>query len=663
LIPSNSMHFTSLVLFVVLALGIHTTTASSEGTLRKLVVPVFVDGEPSGETSVATINTNAQGIPFISGNSATEVTYAQGRWAAENRLWQMEWNRRLVNGTLAEIFGLEFVLYDGIFRKLGFNLAVIENMNYLSSEVVSILKAYVMGINDYLDTNPDLPPEFEAYGLSKPVHFAPSDALLQLKLLSMEMGFPQIVVELERAALLEVITPKRLKEITPYNAESPIIIPQWPPSKTPKKVNDVSPTAVAWKQFIESKGLKVADELRETAKVFRTLARTRGYASNNWVVHGDKTASGKPLLCNDPHLLYSAPMVWYLVGLEYPGYKAMGTALPIIPGVIIGRSDLVAWGFTNMEADVGDFYVMNSSSDGTQYWHDNQWKPYVHRKEMIYVKGLKSPLVQEIYETVYGPVVIGNPVGLENKLVMSLKWNDITTNDTSPEAIIGFGKAKNITEFMKYLSYVQSLNMNAVMADVNGDIAYHSIGALPNRKPGDDGALPKPGNGSLDWNGIVPFDELPMTVNPKEGWIASANNMIVPPDSSYPHVIAPLDDFDPGFRATRITDLLKKTDQHTVQTMAEIQGSVTSTMFTRYMPSIKGLKSSNATVQKWIDMLREWDGDEQKNSQLPTIFEGWVECLGTVTNLELGSEFHNEMFTIYTFNSGRYIMFVSFGKL
>eukprot|EP00005_Dracoamoeba_jomungandri_P000892 CAMPEP_0174251798 /NCGR_PEP_ID=MMETSP0439-20130205/1506_1 /TAXON_ID=0 /ORGANISM="Stereomyxa ramosa, Strain Chinc5" /LENGTH=791 /DNA_ID=CAMNT_0015332213 /DNA_START=27 /DNA_END=2402 /DNA_ORIENTATION=+ len=639
-----------LSVFYVLVFSVCVFSGES---LRKLVVPVFVDGEPSGETSVASIKINEQGIPFISGDSETQVLYAQGQWAAENRLWQMEWNRRLVNGSLAEIFGLEYVVYDGIFRKLGYNNAVIDNLNYLSDDVVNNLKAYVKGVNDYLDTNPELPPEFGVYGIPKPVHFAPSDPLLQVKLLSLEMGLPQIIKELERAALLEIITPERLKELLPYNKESPIIIPQWPPSKHPKEVDQVSPTAVAWKQFIESSGLKVADKLRELAAQLKTISPARGYASNNWVVHGNKTASGKPLLCNDPHLIFTAPMIWYLIGLECPTYKAMGTALPMVPGVIIGRSDMVGWGFTNMDADVGDFYVMNSSSDGSKYWHDNQWKPYVVRKEMIKVKGAKEPIVQEIHETVYGPVMIGNPTGLEKELVMSLKWNDLDPKDRSGDALIGFGKARNITEFMQYLSFVDTLNMNAVMADQNGDIAYHSIGSLPDRRPGDDGALPKPGNGSMDWLGMVPFNELPMTVNPKDGWIASANNIIVPPDSSYPHVIAPLDNYDPGFRATRIVELLKQTDKHTIQTMKDIQGSVVDTMFPRFMPALKALKSSNATVQKWIDKLRSWDGDEQKESELATVFQGWFECLGTVTDIELGSELHNSIFTINTFNSGK----------
>lgn len=362
-------------------------------------------------------------------------------------------------------------------------------------------------------------------------------------------------------------------------------------------------------------------------------------ASNNWVVAGKYTDTGKPILCNDPHLHFQTPSLWMLMRLNSPQYSAVGAALPLgLPGIVIGANADIAWGYTNVMSLEEQLFVMQTrkQDDSVQYFHNGVWKDFDVLQEQFNVSGVVKTVT--VFYSVYGPVA---EVG--DGTFISLYWTGLSLQDTSPDAAIGVGYASNHDEWLDAMSYWVSANQNAIFAD-GSDIAYHTVGLLHERLPGDSGQLPLPGDGTMDFfDRAIKFEDLPQLLNPERGYIFSANNRILAVGQTEYTVFPQFDGLITGFRAQRIGELLQaQIDAQvpiTVDYMASIQGDQTTLMKSWLSPSIALIDASQLSpdASSRLSSMQAWDGKLDLASDNGPVFEVFWLCLKNATYFKLGN--------------------------
>lgn len=308
-----------------------------------------------------------------------------------------------------------------------------------------------------------------------------------------------------------------------------------------------------------------------------TPGRENSNGSNNWVLSGNRSTTGKPLPANDPHLGLGVPSVWYLAHLESPDLRVIGATLPGIPGIILGRNDRIAWGFTNMNADVQDLLVEKLvSGDPNSYVIPEGPQPFMVRNEIIHVR--ESNIIEfEVRETIHGPVISDassrTAAAVNENHVVSLAWTALHKHDTTARPILHMNRARNWDEFVEALRWFKEPQQNVVYADVDGNIGYHAVGRIPVRGPTNTvrGTMPVPGwEGNYDWSGYIPFEELPHAFNPNDGTLATANQRTI--DDSYPHFIAR--DWATPYRIRRLETLLAQTEKHSLSDMQRMQDDI-----------------------------------------------------------------------------------------
>eukprot|EP01114_Cavostelium_apophysatum_P012683 TRINITY_DN2897_c0_g1_i5.p1 TRINITY_DN2897_c0_g1~~TRINITY_DN2897_c0_g1_i5.p1 ORF type:complete len:723 (+),score=186.55 TRINITY_DN2897_c0_g1_i5:265-2169(+) len=331
----------------------------------------------------------------------------------------------------------------------------------------------------------------------------------------------------------------------------------------------------------------------------------RDKASNNWVVSGDRTASGKPLLANDPHLALAVPSIWVLMHLESPDYSVIGATFAGIPGIVIGRNSEISWGMTIVGADVQDLYIIDEepNSENQKYWSNGELKEYEVRTEWIQVKGQTLPERLDVRETVYGPVV-NNILDLKESPPLALRWVAFEPNDTTSMTVLAMNFAKNWEEFREAMKLYIIPSMNFVYADRAGNIGYQCPGRVPIRKLGHTGKYPVHSNDSFDWQGYIPFEELPHTLNPPEGFIATANNKVTP--SNYNYTLLADNDYDLGYRAKRISDRIREIGTKiTVEDMKALHKDVKSLIASDFAPVFENMKEPfpSNDVKEWRNKL------------------------------------------------------------
>eukprot|EP00761_Pharyngomonas_kirbyi_P012726 gb/GECH01012753.1/.p1 GENE.gb/GECH01012753.1/~~gb/GECH01012753.1/.p1 ORF type:complete len:727 (+),score=126.92 gb/GECH01012753.1/:1-2181(+) len=393
---------------------------------------------------------------------------------------------------------------------------------------------------------------------------------------------------------------------------------------------------------------RMMKHLRIGFKSHQPHDETRARASNNWVVSGSMTASGKPILCNDPHMGTSAPMLWYIAHLHVPGaLDVAGATLPGLPGVVIGRNEHISWGITNVGADVQDLFIMQETANGTKYIHGNGTRDYDISEETIKVKGASSETIQ-VRRSIYGPVindVIPDFTDEERHALPPLCFSWVPAmpgiHDITMEAFWGLMVAENWNDFSQALSKLTSPSQNFIYSDVNNNIGLYIPGKMPLRRLGHTGKYPVLGNGDFDWLGYIPFEELPFVLNPKDrSYLASANNAGVP--ETYAHVITK--DWSPGYRAQRITQVLQHLEDNNTSVDVDVMRSLQQDQVTLQWEDMKYLvKQMNQSLdnlqlqdsdkqREWIGKLMEWDGNEARSldTQVATVYEGWVQELSRV---------------------------------
>ncbi|HEX9963215.1 MAG TPA: penicillin acylase family protein, partial [Pyrinomonadaceae bacterium] len=476
----------------------------------------------AGLKESVTIRRDERGIPYIEAANDADLYFAQGFVTAQDRLWQMDVLRRVPRGELSEIFGKQVLEEDKRWRRFGFAKIVEDGMPTLSPGLRAALENYARGVNAYIATLDEktLPVEFRILQY-KPRDWRPADSLIIGKILADALSSTW-QTDLLRASL-QGLRKDKLADLT----------------------NNVTPFDVVLfgkDAEVESRKTKAQSQLRITNYELRIANREKeirqssleriGFhaeelaASNNWVISGRRTLDGKPILANDPHLLASAPNIWYLSHLTAPGTRVSGVTFPGAPGIVLGHNEFIAWGATNVGPDVQDLYREQFDAQG-RVKTPGGWENPKTRREEIKVRG--NPLspatetqVLEVTETRNGVIITE-----EGGQKLALKWTALDPKNQEFEAFFFLNRARNWEDFKNALKKYGGATQNFVYADTAGNIGWYAAGRIPIRRTGE-GELPYDGATSDgDWTGYIPFEELPNLYNPAEGFIVTANQRIV----------------------------------------------------------------------------------------------------------------------------------------
>jgi penicillin amidase len=571
-----------------------------------------------------TIRRDERGIPYIEATNDDDLYFAQGYITASDRLWQMDVQRRAARGELAEIFGQAALDQDKRHRTFGFANVVDETAAHLPPDLSAVLNAYAKGVNAYIDsrTNQNLPPEFLILQY-KPRPWMPADSLAVGKLMA-EYLSTSWQIDIMRAAMASLPKDKRdalLPEVSPRDV---LVVGK---DRTAGKVTHRAPLSPAPRpnaQVLAAVAETIDNDRRsaELLGVFDQLPRIQ--ASNNWVVSGKRTVSGKPLLANDPHIPASAPSVWYLTELSAPGMHVAGVTFPGAPGIIVGHNDRIAWGVTNLGPDVQDVYLEKFDKDNPgRYLTPDGWLDAEIRHEQIKVrKGFGDATTDtqtfDVTLTRHGPIILE-----KNSERYALRWTALDPILNEAGAFLQANRARNWKEFTAALSTYGGPTQNFVYADVDGHIGYYGAGKIPVRKSGD-GSVPYDGSTDAgEWTGWIPFDKLPHVYDPPVGIIVTANQRVIGAD--YPYFLT--HHWAQPYRARRIFDLLSQKPKLTSDDFRKIQGDVYSIGLASFAhDSARILKpAASADDQKLRDTvaaLEKWDGEVKAESAVaPLAFQ------------------------------------------
>lgn len=579
----------------------------------------------AGDSDTVEVLREPSGIVHIQADDENDLFFAQGFVHAQDRLWQMDYQRRFGEGRLSEVLGSNTVQQDIFLRTLGLYQAAEFAYQNLDSETKQVVNDYTAGINAYLATKPDLPVEFSLLKY-EPEPWQPANVLVVNKIQSLLLG-NNLQTELLRSQLLtKGLSLERIQELLPpYSENAPTILQasdlqQSVLQTKPKETSIESPEQIG-QMNIELQSFEILnDTISEPVQ-----------ASNNWVVSGSRTTTGKPFLANDPHLPLQVPSVWYQIHLESPSVNVIGATLPGLPGVVTGYNSQIAWGITNVEADVQDLYILEETADRTGYFYQDQVQPYQVRTETILVKDAAA-IPFQVRSSVYGPV-ISDALGLNQPL--ALHWVSLEPVDGTLKAFLDINQADNWKEFKAGLQSYVAPSLSFVYADVEGNIGYLASGKLPIRQPGHSGLYPILGTGEFDWQGFIPFEELPQVLNPESGFIVTGNNKVTP--SNYPYEIS--GDFAEPYRAERIRELILSKDKLSFEDMQTIQLDQVSLLYQDFRPILETLNPLSEQATIWRDRLLSWDGNTQPSSVEATVFEAWYTQLTQLPTAVVGQEY------------------------
>jgi len=561
-------------------------------------------------------------IPHVNAKSQADAYFALGYLHASERSWQMEMNRRIASGRLSEILGSDTVKIDRFVRTLGIKRAAERQFDRYPVSAKRLLQAYADGVNaGNAQLGWALPVEYFLTG-SKPGHWSPTDSVAWMLMMAYDLG-GNWQKELQRLELSQYLTTKQVWEVvTPYEPGEPVSNMDFSKLYKDLKVFHPSPGPAEGRP----KNLP-ATELSQ----WDQMGGKDGVGSNNWALSGKLSATGKPLLANDPHLGLSAPAIWYFAHLEAPGLNVIGGTLPGIPAVVLGRTDKFAWSFTNTGPDVQDLYIeqIDTNNPG-MYRGPDGLLPFKVHQEIIDIKGAPS-LTFLVKETRHGPVISDSYARAKrvidtDRYALALRWTALDIENQSVAGLFEMNRASDLEHFKQALRKNYAPMQNVVMADVEGNIAYQAAGVAPKRilHHGLYGVAPAPGwDKQYDWNGYVPFEQLPASSNPEQGWIATANQRIIAANDPNPLT----SDWDLPTRYDRIVDLIKSKNIHSVDDMKIMQGDTLSLAATPLLELFKASQSSHPLSAKAMEIGREFDGNMKVDSAGALIFNAWADQL------------------------------------
>ncbi len=570
----------------------------------------------AGAAAEIEIERDEHGIPSISAASEHDAYFGLGVVHAQDRLWQLETHRRIAAGRLAEVFGEGALETDRFLRALGVRRAAQAQWLQLPAASRAALQAYADGVNAVLkDGLRARPPEFVLLGIN-PEPWQPVDSLAWALMMAWDLG-GNWTTELLRLRLALQMTVSRINQLLPaYPGETALPTADYAALYRSLKL-DSATTATAW--------LKLPD--------IAPPSGVEGVGSNNWVLSGSRTRSGKPLLANDPHLRLSAPALWYFARLQAPGLKVAGATLPGAPGVLLGQNETIAWGFTNTGPDVQDLYLEQTDpQDPTRYRTPQGWAAFEAFTETIKVKG-RPDVTMTVRSTRHGPVIsdagtAADVLGPREKPthVLALRWTALDADNDAVGPSLAMQRARSVAEFFAATRGWVAPMQNMVVADLDGHIGVVSPGRVPVRRADNDlhGLAPAPGwDARYDWAGWVPADETPRQTDPESGFIATANQRITAP--GYPHFIT--SEWALPYRQQRIEQLLAARPRHSIEDLAALQGDVKSLAVPALLPWLLKAKSVHPLATAAQAQLAGFDGTMAADRAAPLIYWAWQRQL------------------------------------
>ncbi len=529
------------------------------------------------------------GVPHIYAQDTHDLYFALGFVHAQDRLWQMEFRRRLVSGTLAEVLGKPALAADRLMRRMGLRRAAQRQLPEIDSEARASLEAYTAGVNSLIQgKKARLPVEFRL------LRFRPKPwALVDVAALAKWQGWVlsgNWDTEIVRSWIIDRLGAEAAAELEPpYPEGGPLTLPP---------------------------GARYHPSDGELLKEYQALARLapRAGGSNNWVVDGSKSTTGKPLLANDPHLPPEMPGTWYEVHLSGAGLDVVGASLAGLPAVVIGHNRRIAWGVTASTVDQQDLYVIQVNPENSrQYRYQGRWRDGEVAYEPIWVRGRTEPVMEEVLITHHGPVV--SPAIDGESRALALRSVPLESM-----ALIRAGQrlmaAQNWDEFRDALQAWSSPGLNFVYADVDGNIGYQLAGHVPIRRKGR-GMVPAPGwEKGYEWNGYVPFDELPHSYNPEEHFVATANNRIDQGNGRYPIYGDWLD----GYRVRRIVEMLQAKEKLSVDDFRAMHADCFSLAGREMAQHLARLQPEDEKSRRALEYIRDWDYRLSADSVAATLY-------------------------------------------
>lgn len=556
----------------------------------------------AGISAPVSIVRDTHGVVTIRAQTMTDAYFALGFVHAQDRLWQMDFMRRLGAGRLSEVAGPAALNTDKFFRTLGLARVAERNLATLSAEARGALDSYAAGVNAYLDhRSGPLPPQFSLLRY-RPEPWRAADSLIWGRLMAFRLS-GNWEDELMRARLASRLPPEMIADLWPgYPTDGPVVLGE------------------GTKAELQPLFDKLADALPRAGR--RGLS-----ASNSWAVDGRLSASGHPVLANDPHLGLQSPSQWYLVRIETPELTLAGATAPGVPFHILGHNDAIAWGMTSAHGDTQDLFVerLDPSNPG-RYLTPEGSAPFDQRNEVIKIRGRKTDQSLAVRQTRHGPVlsdIVPNPPA-DERHVLALADPALRGDDRTGEALYRLNRARDWNAFAAALADFHSPQQALIYADRAGTIGLYVPGRVPIRRTGQ-GVLPVPGwTGEYDWTGFVPFAALPHARNPESRRIVAANNRLVP--SGYPYFLT--HDWEAPFRAMRIEEMLAQAGRNgTVafdvhRTMQNDDASVAVKLLLPRM--IDALPPTSSVI---VDRLRNWDGKMDRDRMEPLVYAAWLRAL------------------------------------
>jgi penicillin amidase len=565
------------------------------------------------------IQRDAQGIPTIRAGSVRDAMFGLGVAHAQDRLWQMETHRRISAGRLSEVFGDGTQDTDRFLRMLGVRRVAAAQWAAASPASREALLAYADGVNAVIGSLRARPPEFLILGI-QPEPWTPEDSLAWAIMMAWDLG-ANWHTELIRLRLALKMPKERIDQL----------LPPYP--------GDAVPQTLDYAAFYRSLKLDGQQALAEPA-VLKLLAIApesglEGTGSNSWVLAGSRTATGKPMLANDPHLKLSTPALWYFARIEAPGLDLGGATMPGLPGVVVGQNKHIAWGFTNTGPDVQDTYLERiKPDDPDQYQTPTGWARFETRQEVIRVKG-KPDVAITVRSTRHGPVLsdaalagLGDePAGslgpkARPAYAVALRWTGLDADHDITASTLKMNAADSVDTFITATRGWFVPMQNMAVADDAGRIALVSPGRVPLRRPDNDlqGLAPAPGwEARYDWAGYLPADQVPLIRDPAAGFIANANQKVTLPD--YPHFIS--HHWALPFRHQRIVQLMAAQPTHSLADVGRMQADVKSLAVAQLLPRLRQAQSTHPLAAAAMAQLAGFDGTMAADKAAPLIYWAW----------------------------------------
>ncbi len=553
------------------------------------------------------------GVPHLFAQNEHDLFFAQGYVHAQDRFWQMHFSRTVASGRLSSLFGEGPLPADRYLRTIGLRRSAERDLAQLSADTRAILQAYSDGVNAFLKSHEGkLPIELTILNIH-PDPWSPVDTLAWSRALSLNLSLNS-PLEMARLQMTSKLSQDAIRQlIPPYPEAGPFIVPS-PALPIPAL------------QVPAGAPVQTSALVRQLAAYLPGLGRPDlTWGSNSWVVHGSRTATGKPLLANDTHLGLALPSVWYEVGLHGGRFDVTGYSLAGLPFVIMGQNKRTAWGVTNLNADVQDVYFekLDDPKNPKKAMFQGRWEELRVEREAIPVKG-KPSVTLEVLSTRHGPLVHGVMPQWTDPRPLALHWA-AAEGSRLLDAISAVDRAGNWQEFHQALSMWDTPSLNFTYADVDGNIGYQSTARVPKRMPAHEGTQPVPGwTGESEWQGYIPYEEMPNALNPASGFIVTANHKVVP--DGYPHILTR--DWPPADRARRINEIVGADSSVTLDDMKAFQADVTLQWAGLVRPHLlAAVKPANDAERKALDALKSWDLRFDKEAVAPTVFSAWLRFL------------------------------------